>query len=213
MINNIQLLTIVNRPVSSNCHILYDACSKHCIIVDPGSEEGHYLDGYLIERDLIPDYIILTHEHFDHIWGCGFLVNTYGVPIVCSKKCAEAIVDSRTNLSLFYENSKAFACPPASIILEDFDYKLNWNSHIISFYPALGHSIGGIIFVLDNYLITGDTLIKDIKTVTKLKCGSKEKLAESITQIACMKGRGLLVCAGHGDNFELDNYDLEKALK
>ena len=213
MIGNIQLLTIVNKPVSSNCHVLFDTVTKHCILVDPGSEDGGYIDDYLIQIGLIPDYIILTHEHFDHIWGCDYLVKKYSVPIVCSENCAEAIVDGRTNLSLFYENSKAFACPPASIILEDCDYKLNWDTHIISFYPALGHSKGGIIFVLDNFLITGDTLIKDIKTVTKLKCGSKEKLAQSITQIACMKGRGLLVCAGHGDIFELDNYDLEKALK
>lgn len=213
MTNKIDLLTIINQPVTSNCHVFYDANSKHCVIVDPGSEDASYIDGYLIERELKPDYIILTHEHFDHIWGCGYLVEKYGVQIVCSRKCAEAIVDGRSNLSLFYENSKAFDCPPASIILEEINFELNWNSHMISFYPALGHSIGGIIFVLDNYLVTGDTLIKDIKTVTKLKCGSKEKLAESISHIKDMKGRGLLVCAGHGDNFELDNYDLNKAFK
>lgn len=213
MINRIELLTIVNQPISSNCHVFYNASSKHCIVVDPGSEDASYIDGYLIERELKPDYIILTHEHFDHVWSCGYLVSKYGVPIVCSRKCAEAIVDGRTNLSLFYENSKAFACPPASIILEDYNYELNWKSYMISFYPALGHSIGGIIFVLDKYLITGDTLIKDIKTVTKLKCGSKEKLVESISQIERMKGHGLLVCAGHGENFELDNYNLYNALR
>lgn len=207
----IKLLTIVNQPVASNCHVLYAVESKHCIIVDPGSEDGSYIDGYLTQRNLTPDYIILTHEHFDHIWGCDLLVKKYDVPIVCSQKCADAIVDGRTNLSLFYENSKAFACPPASVILEEINYNLDWEGHKIVFFPALGHSIGGIMFVLENYLITGDTLIKDVRTVTKLKCGSKEKLAESISFVSSLKGRGLMICAGHGENFELDSYDLNKA--
>ncbi len=211
MKRSVKLLTIVNRPVSSNCHIFYDEGSKHCIIVDPGSEEGEYIDGYLVERDLEPDYIVLTHEHFDHIWSCDYFVKKYNIPIVCSEKCAGAIVDSRTNLSLFYENSKAFACPPASIILENHNYKMKWGFNSISFFPALGHSIGGIIMLIDDFLITGDTLIKDIKTVTKLKCGSKEKLADSISLIKAMKGRGLMVCAGHGECFELDKYELNKA--
>lgn len=84
--------------------------------------------------------------------------------------------------------------------------------YTISFYYALGHSIGGILFTIQKFLVTGDTLIKDMKTVTKLKCGSKERLHESLVLIDSMKGRGLLVCAGHGESFELDNYDLNKAL-
>lgn len=208
----LSLLTIENKPVSSNCHVFYETDSNHCILVDPGSEEGRYLDFSLLKSGLHPDYIILTHEHFDHIWGCEYFVNKYNTPIVCSKKCAEAIVSARTNLSLFYENKKAFNCPPASLIVEDLGLELKWRQHKISFYSALGHSIGGIIFTIQNYLVTGDTLIKDIKTVTKLKCGSKEKLKESLALIESMKGCGLLVCAGHGESFELDNYDLNKAL-
>lgn len=212
MTSKIELLTIENKPVPSNSHVFYNSDSKHCIVVDPGSEEGQYIDGYLTEKELIPDYIILTHEHFDHIWACEYFVNKYHTPIVCSKMCAGAIVNARTNLSLFYENKKAFNCPPASLIVEDIDFNLEWGDEIIFFNLALGHSIGGIFFTLQKYLVTGDTLIKDIKTVTKLKCGSKEKLKESLALIDSMKGRGLLVCAGHGESFELDSYDLKKAL-
>lgn len=212
MNNGLGLLTIENKPVSSNCHVFFENKTKHCFLVDPGSEDGNYIDAFLIQKGLFPDFIILTHEHFDHVWGCEFFVNKYNTPIVCSKKCAEAIVDSRTNLSLFYENKKAFNCPPASLIIEDLGMEMTWMQYTISFYYALGHSIGGILFTIQKFLVTGDTLIKDMKTVTKLKCGSKERLHESLVLIDSMKGRGLLVCAGHGESFELDNYDLNKAL-
>ena len=48
--------------------------------------------------------------------------------------------------------------------------------------------------------------------MTKLFCGSREKLLVTINSIKEMQGRGLYVCPGHGDGFELDDYDLNKAL-
>ena len=66
------------------------------------------------------------------------------------------------------------------------------------------------MFVIDKYVITGDLLIKDLKTVTKLKSAKKEELPAVVDLLQNLKGRGLIVLAGHGDCFELDNYDLNK---
>ena len=51
-----------------------------------------------------------------------------------------------------------------------------------------------------------------MRTETKLFCGTREKLLVTINSIKEMQGRGLYVCPGHGDGFELDDYDLNKAL-
>ena len=53
--------------------------------------------------------------------------------------------------------------------------------------------------------------MKDLKTVTKLFCGSKDKLVVTIDQIKKLQGEGLRVYHGHGDCFDLDSYDLNKA--
>ena len=66
------------------------------------------------------------------------------------------------------------------------------------------------VFVVDKYVATGDFLIKDLKTVTKLKWARKEELSAGEKWLSEQKGKGLLVLAGHGDCFELDNYDLNK---
>ena len=60
-------------------------------------------------------------------------------------------------------------------------------------------------------MFSGDTLIKDIRTVTKLKTGSKEKLSVSLRLIEKEKGQGLMVYPGHEDLFSLDDYDLSKS--
>ena len=62
------------------------------------------------------------------------------------------------------------------------------------------------------YLFTGDTLINGERTVTKLPTGSVEKLKESMSLYAGMKGRGYRVFPGHGKEFDLDGYDLSKMI-
>ena len=129
---------------------------------------------------------------------------------MCSQICSEAIQDRKKNYSVFNQQP-GFDINPADIVLDDVNWSLNWNGYKIRFEPAIGHSAAGIMFFIDKYVFTGDTLIKDLKTVTKLKTASKEKLKESLSLLENEKGNNLLVCSGHGDSFLLDDYDLNKA--
>ena len=79
-------------------------------------------------------------------------------------------------------------------------------------YITPGHSDDSVCLQIDNMLFTGDTLIKDVRTVTKLKGGSVKKLEETVRFLSSLKGKGLTVHAGHEDSFLLDNYNLEKTL-
>ena len=73
-----------------------------------------------------------------------------------------------------------------------------------------GHSDDSQCLLVEEMLFTGDTLIKDVRTVTKLKGGSVEKLEESMKVIASLKDKHLKVIPGHGEEFDLDDYDLSK---
>ena len=204
---------IINTPVPSNCFVLYDkADGRECIVVDPGSENNSHIYQYLEKEQLVPDYIILTHEHFDHCWGVNDFRDKYPkVKLVCSWICSDAIQSGKKNYSVFHQQP-GFEIKPADIILDDIGWQLAWNGQEIMFYPAQGHSAAGIVFFIGNYVFTGDTLIKDIKTVTKLKTASKEKLKETLSMLEAEKSKGFVICSGHGEMFELDNYDLGKAL-
>lgn len=204
---------IINTPIPSNCFVIFDkAVGRDCIVVDPGSEDNSQLYRYLEKEQLIPEYIFLTHEHFDHCWGVNDFRDRYPmVKLVCSRICSDAIQSGKKNYSVFHQQP-GFEIKPADIVLDDISWQLAWNGKEIKFYLAQGHSAAGIVFFIDNYVFTGDTLIKGIKTVTKLKTASKEKLKETLSLLEAEKGKRLVVCPGHGEMFELDDYDLEKAL-
>ena len=81
----LKVVRIINQPVTSNCFLLYDReVNNDCLVVDPGSEYPDELEQLLRDLNLYPKYILLTHEHFDHIWGCNYLVEKYHSKIICS---------------------------------------------------------------------------------------------------------------------------------
>lgn len=201
--------TIVNYPIPSNCFVVSDiAMTSHCIVIDPGTESCSDLIHYLEVRRLIPDYVILTHEHFDHIAGVTALKQLYDFKLVASDVCSAAIQNSKSNLSLFRDG--------IGFIVQEADWKIanhnsfEWYGHLCDMYVAKGHSAGGIVIVIDTNLFTGDTLMWNVKTITKLPTGSKEDLNHSLDLIKSFSSQGRMhVYAGHGLDFELDNYEWE----
>ena len=83
---------------------------------------------------------------------------------------------------------------------------------LFSFVKTPGHTDASVCVNVEKYLFTGDTLINELKTVTKLPTGDVGKLKDSLNVLQEMKGKGYTVCPGHGEMFELDEYNLNKAL-
>ena len=206
--------SFVNFPVSSNCYVLFDRdLGNECIIVDPGSRSEKDLIDYLVGESLVPKFIILTHEHFDHCWGVNELVERYHIPIICSELCAEAIKHEKRNCSVFYDNKEGFTINCETISIESKNNILFFYGYKIHFFSTLGHTDASVSFVVDKCLFTGDTLIKDEKTVTKLPTGSVEKLKVSISIYSGFLGKDFKVFPGHGECFLLNEYELNKSWK
>lgn len=203
---DILIKRITNKPVDSNCYVIWKSGNDKCIIVDPGSEDSSELIIFLNSNQLVPEYIILTHEHFDHIWGVNQLKDLFGTKIVCSSECAKNIIDAKKNLSLFF-NQTGFEIYPVDLTIESIHNKLHWNNVTIEFIKTLGHSQGSISFYFNNKLFCGDLMIRGHKTVTKLPGGNKDQLEESMKYIfSKFNPSKTMVYSGHGDIFALDRF-------
>ena len=193
---------IINAPISSNCFVLYNKLvGNDCAIVDPGSKSNKELFDYIEREELNPQYIILTHEHFDHCWGVNEFVDRYHIPIVCSKECSEAIKSYKRNCSVFYDVNERFSICSKTLAIEDIGYQLPLLGDIICFINTPGHSKASICFYIEGLLFSGDTLIKGAKTVTKLPTGSSEDLKETFCRLKKLISIDSIVFPGHGDTF------------
>lgn len=196
----------VNQILDSNCYLIRQQNCQNIIVVDPGDTNLSKLIKSMEINNLRVQYVIFTHEHYDHIAGGKLLKDKFDCIFIGSEECAEAVVNPKKNLSIFY-NDQPYVSPVIDITIEKMNFLLIWNSYDIKFFKTPGHSKGSISFRINNHFFTGDTLIKDIKTITNLPGGNKHTLEKSLELIRNNCDKDTLVLPGHKDSFQFKNAD------
>lgn len=204
----IHIERFINELMSSNCYIVTDEASRHCICIDPASEKSEREIAYIEENNLILDYIILTHEHTDHTWGVNAL--TERIPeakLVCSEVCRQNLSkEFQAYFLLYYDNPDyQYTVCKVDITCEDLDWKFDWNGHDVVFIPAPGHSMGSICIEIEGKLFTGDAIMQ-LKPYINKRNGSKELYFESAKKVFNICKIDTLVYPGHGDSFVMGDW-------
>lgn len=203
--NNIKIICFVNSPVPSNAYLLIDGTGANCIVIDPGSKEQSELRDYIQSHNLILDYIILTHEHFDHCWGVNYLLETFPAKVVVTKLCAEWVKTPKNYFNkLYFDSDEMYFIKNVDILAEEIDWRLKWRGNEIVLLDAKGHTNRGMCIKIGNALFSGDTLIYNTKPFIKKKYGgSVEDLKETIDEIYHQFDSKTTVYPGHGETFKL----------
>jgi len=84
-------------PIGTNCYIISEE-GGGCAMVDPGAQPEKLI-GFLDAKGLKPEYILLTHGHYDHIGGVKAIAQKYGAKIVISEQDAEQLTDRSKSLA------------------------------------------------------------------------------------------------------------------
>ena len=206
----LEVVRFVNSRFGSNTFILSHPGHEDVWVVDPGDTEP-VLEWMKTHQKTSVSGILLTHAHFDHIYGMNEIVSLYPscVVYIANEYGLDALHNPKINGSKYTEEGPIEITENAKVEFYGDTMQL-WDGVVMKTINTPGHSDDSQCLLVDGMLFTGDTLIKDVRTITKLKGGSVEKLEESIKAIEALKGNSLRVLPGHGDAFELDEYDLSK---
>jgi len=124
--------------------------------------------------------VLLTHAHFDHIYGLNELLGiSPGARVYTNPIGKDMLLNARKNLSLYHETPFVFEHPEAVVIVNDgMTVNLgNGRSARAVFTP--GHNPSCITWVVGSHVFTGDSYIPGIKTVTNLPDGNRFQANES----------------------------------
>lgn len=156
---------IVNSFYRSVCYRI-DSCT-----IDPGDSWNEFLN---------VKTVLLTHAHFDHIYGLNELIaNTPEARIYTNDAGKGMLLNAKKNMSYYHGTPFVFEQPQQIFVVKDQEEIEIGHGLSAKAIFTPGHNPSCITWVIDNMLFTGDSYIPGIKTVTNLPGGNKEEAIKS----------------------------------
>lgn len=159
------------------CYIIGDSETREAVLVDPAYDIPSLLD-VLAEDDMTLTGVLATHYHSDHIGGrmmghsidgISQLLDIVDVPIHVQEP-EVSLVQKVTEVGV------------GSLVAHESGDKVSVGAIDIELIHTPGHTPGSQCFLVDNCLVSGDTLFLDGCGRTDLPGGDPEELYLSLTQ-------------------------------
>ena len=196
---------MVMGAYQTNCYFLYRGDSKDVIVIDPG-DQGREIYNNMRKHGFVVGAILLTHGHFDHIWGLDDLRNIVnaaaesdGEPPVRVYACEgerELLKNTRLNVS---EQTGRPCSTYADVYLHDGDV-LTLAGITLRVIATPGHTAGGCCYYVEEagILAAGDTLFEESVGRSDFPTGNSGTLIRSIQEKLFVLPDDTRVYPGHG---------------
>ncbi len=189
--------------------LVIDACSE-------GVEEE------LKARGLVPDYLLLTHEHCDHLWGVNAIRARFpGVRTAAHRSCSEALGDPKRNKAKQYHiyatlrfgesyrneeaRNRGFSCDPAEIVFWE-ELRLSWHGWKFVCRHAPGHSPGSILIHMEGVgVFSGDSILRE-DTFLEFDGGDEEEFRRVTLPLIRGIPYETVIFPGHGEVFRMKEW-------
>lgn len=197
----IKVEKFVFSPFSENTYLIWDDELGDAIVIDPGcfdKLERDILADFILSHNLKIIYLINTHCHIDHIFGCKFIKEMYNPVYLIPEADLPLLQNAVMQAEMF--GVKIEKPPlPDNYISENTQIILNKSEIKFLFTP--GHTPGEFCLYLEKekILIAGDVLFKESIGRTDLWGGDYDTLVKSIRTKLLVLPDDVVVYSGHGE--------------
>jgi hydroxyacylglutathione hydrolase len=190
----------VNNLLSSNSYVITCELDDGAWIVDPGNPDP--LCNLLYKHNKFLKGILITHSHFDHIYGLNELVKKYPNTKVYASKLSQVGFQSAKLNGSYYANMPFIIDPFDINYLSVLEIEIFQNISA-KIFNTPGHNNDCISFYIQDFLFTGDAMIPNAPVHTKSKFANKNDAIESLNMIINHFDPFTIICPGHGESMML----------
>ena len=181
---NIHTLTL--GLYQTNCYIVHQENSDHCVVIDPGYDARKILS-FLREKNLNPDAILLTHGHFDHVGAV---------------KDLAADTDCKVFIHPL-EHTMPHAMTAGQLYATDeYTDRFSIANMDITVLHTPGHTPGSVCLIIEDAMFSGDTLFARSCGRTDLPGGDWATIQNSLRRLAGLPA-DYRVFPGHAESTTL----------
>lgn len=181
----------------TNCYFVYREGSRKVIFIDP-ADYGDQIYKAMKDNGFEVAAILLTHGHFDHIWGCSRLRQLTSAPVYAYEGEEKVLLSADLNVSA----DAGRACTvKANTLLKDGE-EVTIEGMTFKLIATPGHTQGSCCYYFEeaSMLISGDTLFEESVGRTDLPTGSMSTLVRSVKDKLFELPDDVVVYPGHGES-------------
>lgn len=185
-----KIIKVLPDGFASNSFIL-SKDGKSAVAIDPAQPK---IADICRQNGLECKYVLLTHGHFDHVGGCGVLYGL-GAEIICGEAERDFIF-SPANTDIF----GGVYIPEFKISRTVADGEIFTLCGITFKAMATpGHTAGGMCYIAEREIFSGDTLFKCGVGRTDLPTGDIKALSTSLKKLTSLEGDYNVHCGHESD--------------
>lgn len=185
---------VVVGPLMVNCYVLGCKETLKGIVVDPGEDEQLILQT-IKKHNLTIEYILLTHGHIDHIGALSQIKNATNAKIYIHAGDNFLIAQAKTQAQMFGMRIPDDCHVDDYFVDGDMIKVGNMDVKVIS---TPGHTPGSVSFLIENNLISGDTIFESSIGRTDFQGGSFPQIVDSIKNKIYSLPEETSIHPGHG---------------
>ena len=187
---------------ATNTYYVYDDETKRGLIVDPADSPDTII-ARVDRLSMIPEAILITHGHFDHVLAMNKVREHYGIKVYAGLTEKQVLHDMAMNLTSSFGMGQIF---DADIYLKDGEEFETAGYHIRAI-EVPGHTIGGMCYYFDKQgvLFSGDTLFCESVGRSDFPGGSASALCRGIKDKLFILPEHTKVYPGHMDETTIGN--------
>ncbi len=175
--DDIQVEKLETKPFGTNAYVIICRQTRDSILIDAPADAGAILERL---KGTNPKYILLTHDHMDHLGALSELQSKLKVPV-----------------AVHALDTKNLPSPP-EMLLNDGDIVAFGNTKLKVLHTP-GHTPGSLCFLANKYLISGDTIFPGGPGKTRSPADLRQ-IIKSIAEKIFVLPDDTQIYPGHGDS-------------
>lgn len=184
-----------NNKFGTNNYLLIDEKSNEAVLFDATGDIANDISQILNESKAKLKYLIITHGHIDHIEASREVEQKFNVPVLVGKH--EDLLINNLSMQSALLNVGRIESPEFQLIIDE-NYPLSVGEYKITPIHTPGHTLGGLSYLVDGMLFSGDTLFYEEIGRCDLPGGNFKEIEKSIKEKLFTLPEHTVVYPGHG---------------
>ena len=189
---------LILGPLQTNCYLVSSNENSPCVLIIDPADEPQRLLARIGDRKI--SAVLLTHGHFDHIFGAQFLCDTYGLHPQLGSSDIPTYECAEMQMQMFLHRALPLQTPPVERGLEEGE-EIHFGHQRINVINTPGHTPGGVCYYLEgaHLLLSGDSLFRYSIGRCDLPGSDGASLVRALQEKILALPDETLVLPGHGD--------------